>query len=388
MLSINFSLMFRQIFTSLFRSKDTNYRLTAKRLKVLLICIPGYVLIMTVHWFCFLLDSVFFPRFRRRSVVKPVFIIGNFRTGSTLLFRIMARDEENFCTFKTWEIYFAPSIAERKFIRGLLLLDSLAGKPLRRLLEMTERKNLDHMLKHASKLHTIGLREAEEEEAMLLWIYNTFWLHYVFPIPSDFAPFDDFDRVMPAYRRRRIMRFYRRCVQRHLSARDGNKRLLSKNPGFTPKVMSLLEEFPDAQFLYLVRDPVETCTSTVSWFSFWFNLFNSPLEHYPLKDETIEMMKIWYTYPVEALKHLPPNRFLIINYEDFVKNPEQTIRDVYKKFGLRITDRFERILVHETHRAKSFKSSRETTAESIGLSKNIIHHRFDEIYEYFRFEKR
>ena len=51
---------------------------------------------------------------------------------------------------------------------------------------------------------------------------------------------------------------YRRCVQRHLYARQGTapkRTYLSKNPTFTLRLRSLLREFPDAHVVVLVRDP-------------------------------------------------------------------------------------------------------------------------------------
>ncbi len=385
MLSINFTLFFRQLLKSFFRSRHTHYRLTVKRFSVLLAVMAVFFFSIAYHWLFFLLDAIFFSGFRRQKVEKPIFIIGNFRTGSTLLHRIMARDTTHFISFKMWEIYLAPSVSQRKFFRALLRLDALVGGPLRRFIGFFEKQGIGR-----NRLHEMGMRKAEEEEGMLIFIWHSFWNRYFFPMPEDTAPYDYFDSLMPRPKRRRIMRFYRRAVQRHLYYHDGGKMLLSKNPCFTPKVRSLMEVFPDCRFIYLVRDPVETCTSKVSWFAYWYNNFNSPLEPYPLKDETIEMMKLWYTYPVEVLKHLPKKRALIVNYDDFVKSPENMIRFIYKSFGMKITPDFDRVLVEETHRARSFKSSRETTAESIGMSKKILHERFEDIYAYyrnFRFDK-
>jgi hypothetical protein len=382
MWSINFNLLFRLLGASLFRSKNTHYRLTGKRVKVLIIFMVLFVLGMTMAWIGFLFDHIFFPRFRRQKVVKPVFIIGNFRTGSTLLHRIMAQDTNNFCSFKTWEIYAAPSISIRKFVRALLLIDSLVGNPLRRFSSRFEKNTFSPI-----HLHKMGLREPEEEEGMLLYIWNSFWIRYFFPVKEEFAQFDYFDKLIPASRRRRIMHFYKKCVMRQLYSHNGKKSLLSKNPCFTPKVQSLMETFPDAKFIYLARDPVETCTSKISWFAVWFHSFNSLLEKYPFKDETIELMKLWYSYPVEVLKSLPPSRALFISYDDFVKNPEKTVRTIYRSFGFSMSARFEKILNHETHRAKSFKSSRETTAESIGMSKKELKERFQEIDQYWQFDR-
>ena len=59
------------------------------------------------------LDPLFFPRLRRTRVKAPIVIVGNPRSGTTFLQRLMARDTANFSCLKMWEIFFAPSITSR-----------------------------------------------------------------------------------------------------------------------------------------------------------------------------------------------------------------------------------------------------------------------------------
>ena len=55
-------------------------------------------------WTGLLLDRVFYPRYRQQPVRSPVFIVGNFRSGTTFLHRLMAADRARFTTMKMWEI--------------------------------------------------------------------------------------------------------------------------------------------------------------------------------------------------------------------------------------------------------------------------------------------
>lgn len=371
-------LLFRQLYRSLFHSKNTHYRLTGKRIKVLILFFVLFLYGMTVAWIGFFLDYLFFPFFRRQKVIKPVFIIGNFRSGSTLLHRLMARDFENFRAFKTWEIYLAPSIAQRKFFRTILHIDGLFGNPIRKFFQRFEEKTFNPI-----RLHKIGLRQPEEEEGIFLYIWNSFFVRYIFPVKEEFAQFDYFDRLIHASRRKRIMRFYKKCVMRLLYTHGGKGSLLSKNPCFSPKVKSLFETFPDAKFIYLVREPIKTSMSKISWFSVCFNFFNSCLEKYPYKEETIELMKLWYSYPVEILKTIPKRNYTIVWYDEFVKDPEKTIRKIYRQFDFKPSKRFLKILQADCRVAKNFKSSLEVTAEEIGIPHPELKKRFSEVKKYW-----
>ena len=61
--------------------------------------------------------------------------------------------------------------------------------------------------------------------------------------------------------RRRLMRFYKECVRRQLYLNGPAGSHLSKNPTFSGRVESLIETFPDARIVVLMRDPRETIPS-------------------------------------------------------------------------------------------------------------------------------
>ena len=56
------------------------------------------------------------------------------------------------------------------------------------------------------------------------------------------------------------MAFYRECVRRQV-ALNGGRTHLSKNPTFCGRIESLIETFPDAKFVVLMRNPNETVPS-------------------------------------------------------------------------------------------------------------------------------
>ena len=91
-----------QLWAALFRSRGTDARLTGQRIKTLIGMLVLLPLIRLVTFLSMALDEVLFPAYRQQRIERPLFIIGNFRTGTTFLQRLMARDAQ-FSTSMFWD---------------------------------------------------------------------------------------------------------------------------------------------------------------------------------------------------------------------------------------------------------------------------------------------
>jgi hypothetical protein len=65
-------------------------------------------------WLGLVMDDLLFPGYRKQKVERPLFILGNFRSGSTFLHRLLSRDRHNFTSLTTWDIYLCPSVTSKK----------------------------------------------------------------------------------------------------------------------------------------------------------------------------------------------------------------------------------------------------------------------------------
>ena len=184
------------------------------------------------------------------------------------------------------------------------------------------------------------------------------------------------------------MRFYRDCLRRHLFARNSDKKFLSKNPTFSPKVDSLYEFFPDAKIIYLVRNPLDTIPSIISWMSYEWKQFSDPAENYLFKDYMLELAKEWYEYPLERFSKAPTDSYVILRYEDLVRNPKQIVTGIYEKFGFELSPEFEKTLNETNQREISFKSKHQYSLRKMGLSKRKILKTFDFVFKRFGFDTR
>lgn len=308
-----------------------------------------------------ILDELLFRSYRKTAVRRPVFIVGNFRSGSTLLHRLMASDPQ-FAAMKTWEIYFAPSISQRKFWHGFWMIDRLFGGHIKAHILRLQDEILGQI-----EMHRVNLLEAEEDEALLLYLWDSLFTWFFIPDLKACEPDLSFDQAVPRWRRRKIMQFYSGCLQRHLSLRPPGTMYVSKNPAFSSKLQSLLETFPDARFVYLVRHPFDVVASTASWFSFTWHYFSSPLERFPHRDRIVQMTKDWFEHPLRFFESLPADQFAVVPYEDLVSRPSETVEGIYDRLRIALSDEV-RDYLSRLERRPSPPQSHSAGLDDLGLN--------------------
>jgi hypothetical protein len=381
-MSYNFRLFWRTTYRSFFASKKTPARLTRKRIIFLLMFYTIWPIGSLVHWLCFFLDDIFFPGHKTQPIEKPLFIIGNLRSGSTFLHRLLSRDTEAFTSLTTWDIYLTPSVIEKKITKFFSRLDHKLGGHVHRLLYAFDRRTLGQF-----KIHRISFFQPEEDENILLHIWDSFWVSFLFPFMDELPNYQHFDEALPPDYRRRIMKFYKSMLQRHMYA-TGKKYFVAKNPAFSPKIATLLEFFPDARIIYLARNPLDMLPSTVSWINYARRVFTDPQEKYLYLDEIVDLTQHWYRYPLQYLDAHPSPRHLILNYDDLIQRPEQVIRSFYEQFGYPDKPGLDRIVDEAVKETLTYRSDHVYSYEEMGFTHRQILETYADIFERFGFEKR
>lgn len=383
--SLSMAFNFRGFFRFTFRWL-TSGGWTPRRLAVLLAFFVAFPLLEFTTWLGFLLDHIFFRGHRREPVEAPVFIVGNPRSGTTFLHRLVARDTDRFCTMKMWEILFAPSIVQRKMVEGLGVLDRWLGGAVRKRLDETEQG-----WREENVMHEVSLREPEEDDYLLLHIWSALTTGLSAGLLDEAVPYTYFDTALPRRERGRILSFYKGCLRRHLHARAsrnraGAIRYLAKNPALCPKLDSVFEHFPDAKIIYLVRSPLEMLPSYVNMMKFSWRVLGIPEEgDDALRDYLIDMARHWYTYPLDRLQKAPPDSHVIIKYDDLVEDPAGTVRQIYGRFGFDISPDFERVLQEESARSRDYSSRHAYSLEEHGLDRQQVLETYREIFDRFGF---
>lgn len=381
-MTFNFKLGLKHTYEAIFQSSKPNLKLRPRRIIVLILFYTLFPIIEVITWFAFLLDKIFYPNFEELKITNPIFVIGNYRSGTTLLHRYLSFDYRRFTSMTGWEIFIAPSIVQRKLMSLFVSLDQLFGSPIVR--------SFDHLWEKFAQgpvyFHKMGVREPEEDENLLAHIWSGIIALNLFPDfeEGNLPGFAYFDRMLNQRQKERIMRFYRGCIQRHLYFHGSKKVYLSKSPSFSGHIETLIEAFPDSKFVYIVRSPYEVVPSSINMWSFKWHVTLNPDEEYPYKEQVLDMIKEYYLHPYEVLRKLPKERYHFVYYDELMENPETSVQAIYDAFGFHIYPAFRRRLQRIIRRHQNYKRPKKYSLKKMGLSNRKIFQNFKDVFKKYK----
>ncbi len=367
---------------SFFHNRGTNYRLTIKRLGILLLALGIYLPAELLIWSGLLLDEAFFSSFRRIRITQPVFIIGNPRSGTTYLHRVLAGDSENFLAMQAWEIFCAPSVLARKIIRFAANVAQTIGMDISRRI-----RKMEELWEDNNPIHHLKVLAPEEDEYLFIHIFSTLKIWSYLAMEDEADPFIHFDEMMPDSEKYRMMEFYESCIKRHIFYHGNQRRYLSKNPHFSPSIGTLLDRFPDSKFIYLIRDPLEAIPSHINLKNKEWQMLGSPLEEYACRDFVLRSSVQWYDYPLERLAQLPDDQQIVVRFDDLVSDTKRTVQKVYQRLGLVLSQEFLDLLEHESKMARKYRSQHHYSLEEMGISSQVLEDRFAGIINKYQLGK-
>ena len=285
-------------------------------------CIPDVsALFLWVPWnspLYWISEAKFGRRARALKLDKPpIFVIGHWRTGTTLLHDLFSVDP-NLDYPTTYECFFP---------HHFLLTEGTLPRLMKILLP--KKRPQDDV--------PVGFDRPQEEEFGMMMLdqgtpYNTHAWPRFGPVDSDYL---DFKGVSEKDRKKwadAYMWLYRRLYLKH-----GEKRLVMKTPANAARLKLLTKLFPDAHYVYLARNPLHVFPSTVK---LWRALYSTQGLHNPPRldpwlDDYVLDMYARLTEAYEEDRHLIPENHLVeLRYEDFVKDPVATMRDIYAKLRI------------------------------------------------------
>ena len=254
------------------------------------------------------IDDVRFP-------ADPIFVLGHWRSGTTLLHELLILDER-FASPTTLQC-FAPChfLLSEQFFREYLWFC------------VPEKRPMDNM--------AVGWdRPQEDEFALALLGQPSTYTDLAFPNrPSLFPGALDLSGLTP-----RELASWKRTFVRFLKAvtlRDP-RRLVLKSPPHTARVPVLLELFPNAKFVHITRDPVVLFASTVN---LWHALAKAHGLQTPRMTEAVEerVFREFRTMfeRLEAAKpSIPAGNYVEVRYDDLTRDMVGETEKIYAGLGL------------------------------------------------------
>lgn len=356
-----------------------DYPAKPKMLLRLLLSVP---LTSLVHALFFLADYLFFPRLWRQRVEAPVFIVGHARSGTTLMHRLMAADGDRFSYPLYWEMFF-PSLLEKKIIRGLGWIDRhWFGGPLKRRLVQWD----DRTFGPYRHMHDMSLWHSEEDCFAMTAAFVT--QQWSLDIPMmDVIDIFHVDQ-MPLKKKRRWLHHYRELVKRQLLLNGGQKVHLAKNPVMSGWVDALVDTFPDARIVVMMRDPAHCIPSVLKLVELTWKGKGWRRADYARSLELLTRVSFDHFHnPRAALAQNPDTPHIVVDYRELTGAPRETVLAVYAALGLEVSPGFDAYLQAQAEREKTHQSRFEYSLEDYDLSPARLEAELAEFYALYRWPR-
>ncbi len=287
------------------------------------------VLMHTVNRLNYVNDRATYPEIAAQQIVKPVFIIGFPRTGTTILHDILSQDPDSRAPL-TWETMFPsppPEAATFDTDPRIALAASLFPTP--------ENESESDRLFRA--MHPMGPLLTQECVVLMGETMCTPLFHNQFRVPTYMDWVDHHANWSQVYD------FHYRQLQ-HLQARAPQRdRWVLKTGAHMWGLEHLLATYPDARIVFTHRDPVKSVTSFASLTAHVRKMSSDVVDPVEVaRDWTGRLQRVvQHTLDVRESNAYPDAVFYDMYFPEFVADQFAVIQDIYAALGLPMTEAAE-----------------------------------------------
>jgi hypothetical protein len=304
-------------------------------------------------------DFIWKRRIRKTVISQPpVFIIGFWRSGTTLLHNMMCQ-APGAAYITTYQTVFPNLMGHAWWFKPII------GKfwPTHRPFDNVK----------------MDMDFPQEEEIALANLQDVSFYNFLY-FPKDFERFYQKQLFMKDLEVKHIARWkseYLKMIKKGIINTRGN-RFISKSPSNMVRIKQILEMFPDARFIFIYRDPYKTVES---FYRFFHEVM--PVVQVQDSDGSLSRERLTHVYAdmirqYYVDKHrIPAGNLMEIRFEDFNRDVIGGLRNIYDQFEMpgfeEARNHFERYLAEASeYKQHSYKIPPETIHFVNELAADII----------------
>jgi hypothetical protein len=309
------------------------------------------------------------PEVADGPITRPIVIVGQPRTGTTILYDLLAQDPANRAPL-TWEVdrpVPPPETATFDTDPRIEEADAMAAMP-------------DLIIPGFTDFHPMGARLAQE----CVRITGGDFRSMIFPTQYDVPEYNRWlmyeADMAPAYR-------WHRIYLQHLQSRHAADRWLLKSPAHLWCLGALLDEYPDALIIQTHRDPVRVISSISALAALLRSMSSDHSTVEGAADLFSEDILLGLDRSVTARVDgtVPPDQVVDVQFHEFMADPFATIGAVYDALGLDFTAAAEAAMraFLATHPGDGGGGGSRYTFADTGLDADALRERCKAYQEYF-----
>ncbi len=249
----------------------------------------------------------------------PLFIIGHWRSGTTLLHNLLAQDEQ-FAHPRIYQISHPHTFLTLPIDQFIKKMNDPRALKRRRPMDNVE---FDPLSPAEDEFATCAMSIRSH---MVGWSYLRREEHYDQYLTFRTASEADYQRWRQAF-----LWFLKK-----LTFKYEGKRLMLKSPQHTGRIRRLLQEFPNAQFVHIHRHPYDVFRSTQRLYE--KAIIPSAFQKAPGPDFVVSGILRRYREMHDAFfeerKLIPAGHYVEVSYEELIADMVREVACIYEKLNL------------------------------------------------------
>jgi hypothetical protein len=300
------------------------------------------------------------PEVEKQEIVRPLFVLGLPRTGTTILYSLLALDPAHRSPL-SWEVDDpcpAPEAAS-------------AGTDPRIQRSEWRFSQLRQLARGIQAIHPVGAELPQECIVITASEFTSIRFEMCFDVPSyqDWLLGADMTGCYA---------WHKRFLQ-HLQSRHARSRWVLKSPGHLGTLDALLAAYPDAAIVQTHRDPRRVVPSVTSHEWTLRQIASDERDAHALGRQQLRAWSRTLALGMRAReKHAARgSQFLDLQFHEIAGDPIDCVRRIYAHFGFELTPAFEqRMRDYVAAHPREEHGAHRYTLEGFGLSEREVDEAF------------
>jgi hypothetical protein len=266
------------------------------------------------------------PAILEEPIVKPIFITGSPRSGTTFLHTLLAQDP-SIAMPRCWQTIFPyPAKGARRDTRR---------RQVQRQLSFFQR-----LAPEMATLHPLNAESPQECTEITSQVFQSLRFETTHHIPS-YQKWIDTTGHLAAYR------FHKRFLQ-HLQHQQDARRWILKCPDHVHALNAIETVYPDCGFVFVHRDPLRVIASAAKLTEVIRSPFARSVDKHEIGRQAVGRTLESAHTMMARTRTTAPERLFHIHYADLVRDPMGVVESLYGQFGVEMTgegrERMQRFL--------------------------------------------
>ena len=268
------------------------------------------------------------PSIAAADIRPPIVVLGQPRTGTTILFDVLAQDPANRVPL-TWEVDQPWPPPETATYESDPRIDEVDAKLA----------NVDLLIPGFRAMHDMGARLGQECVRITAADFRSMIFSTQYRVPEYQRWLLHEADMASAYR-------YHRMFLQYLQSAHSAERWVIKSPAHLWSLKAMFHEYPEALIVQTHRDPLRVICSLASLVDLLRRLASDDVSISEVAAEWVDDIVLGLDRAIEARTDgtVPAGQAVDVLFRDFLRDPMAVVRTIYERLGIELSDAAEKAM--------------------------------------------